>query len=59
MFSPIYLKLEGKVPPPPQIKHECYRKQMISCEVSKYIVPIYPPLFLLPCIHTSLVSGIH
>ena len=27
---------------PPPIKHECYRKQMISCVVSKYILPIYP-----------------
>ena len=48
MFIPIYLRLEGKVPPPPQdwhwTKHECYRKQIISCEVSKCILQSTPPL---------------
>ena len=59
MFSTIYLRLEGKVPPGnwDWTKHECYRKQIISLEVSKCILQSIPPFhhFIL-CLKRKLVN---
>ena len=40
-------------------KHECYRKKIISREVIKYILPIYPPFhyhYLTLCLNRKLVN---
>ena len=50
-------------PPPPRnwnwTKHECYRKKIISREVIKYILPIYPPFhyhYLILCLNRKMVN---
>ena len=40
-------------------KHECYRKKIISREVIKYILPIYPAFhyhYLILCLNRKLVN---
>ena len=40
-------------------KHECYRKKIISREVIKYILPIYPPFhyhYLILCLNRKMVN---